>query len=54
MYENSAELIAIIKATEKLEKAYVCDTILPTEYAPECQKKTSMAALPSSGIGWFG
>lgn len=38
MYENFAELFAIIKAAEKLEKAYVRDIILPTEYEPECQK----------------
>lgn len=38
MYENFAEFFAIIKATEKLEKAYVRDIILPTEYEPECQK----------------
>ncbi|XP_057499908.1 vacuolar protein sorting-associated protein 28 homolog 2-like [Actinidia eriantha] len=38
MYENFAELFAIIKATEKLEKAYVRDIISPAEYEPECQK----------------
>lgn len=30
MYENFAELFAIIKAIEKLEKAYVRDIISPT------------------------
>ncbi|KAH6831588.1 Vacuolar protein sorting-associated protein VPS28 family protein [Perilla frutescens var. hirtella] len=38
MYENFAELFAIIKATEKLEKAYVRDIIAPAEYESECQK----------------
>uniref|UniRef100_A0A7N0V0Z0 Vacuolar protein sorting-associated protein 28 homolog n=1 Tax=Kalanchoe fedtschenkoi TaxID=63787 RepID=A0A7N0V0Z0_KALFE len=38
MYENFAELYAIIKATEKLEKAYVRDVISSSEYEAECQK----------------
>ncbi|ESQ38094.1 hypothetical protein EUTSA_v10028962mg [Eutrema salsugineum] len=38
MYENFAELFAIIKATEKLEKAYIRDLISPPEYESECQK----------------
>ncbi|WCJ25858.1 hypothetical protein M5689_007716 [Euphorbia peplus] len=38
MYENFAELYAIIKATEKLEKAYVRDIIPSSEYETECQK----------------
>lgn len=38
MYDNFAELFAIIKATEKLEKAYVRDVIAPAEYESECQK----------------
>ncbi|CAK9187772.1 unnamed protein product [Ilex paraguariensis] len=38
MDENFAELFAIIKATEKLEKAYVRDIISPTEYEAEFQK----------------
>uniref|UniRef100_A0A7N0RF64 Vacuolar protein sorting-associated protein 28 homolog n=1 Tax=Kalanchoe fedtschenkoi TaxID=63787 RepID=A0A7N0RF64_KALFE len=38
MYENFAELYAIIKATEKLEKAYVRDIISSNEYELECQK----------------
>lgn len=38
MYDNFAELYAIIKATEKLEKAYVRDVISPQEYEAECQK----------------
>ncbi|KAL3624980.1 hypothetical protein CASFOL_031648 [Castilleja foliolosa] len=38
MYENFAELFAIIKATEKLEKAYVRDIISPSDYETECQK----------------
>ncbi|CAN1284376.1 Vacuolar protein sorting-associated protein 28 homolog 2 [Linum perenne] len=38
MYENFAELYAIIKATEKLEKAYVRDIVSSSEYETECQK----------------
>ncbi|XP_073056015.1 vacuolar protein sorting-associated protein 28 homolog 2-like [Primulina eburnea] len=38
MYDNFGELFAIIKATEKLEKAYVRDIISPSEYETECQK----------------
>jgi ESCRT-I complex subunit VPS28 len=38
MYENFAELFAIIKATEKLEKAYVRDIISSANYETECQK----------------
>lgn len=38
MYENFAELYAIIRATEKLEKAYIRDIISPSEYEIECQK----------------
>jgi ESCRT-I complex subunit VPS28 len=38
MYENFAELYAIIKATDKLEKAYVRDIIPPAEYETECHK----------------
>ncbi|KAK0579811.1 hypothetical protein LWI29_031751 [Acer saccharum] len=38
MYENFAELYAIIKATEKLEKAYVRDIVTSSEYENECHK----------------
>ncbi|MCL7051770.1 hypothetical protein MKW94_006877 [Papaver nudicaule] len=38
MYENFADLYAIIKTTEKLEKAYVRDLISSVEYEPECLK----------------
>ncbi|KAI3693507.1 hypothetical protein L1987_76450 [Smallanthus sonchifolius] len=38
MYDNFAELYAIIKATENLEKAYVRDIIPSTNYEIECQK----------------
>ncbi|KAL7088720.1 hypothetical protein ABFS83_13G121400 [Erythranthe nasuta] len=38
MYDNFGELFAIIKVTEKLEKAYVRDIISPSEYEVECQK----------------
>lgn len=37
-YENFAELYAIIKTTERLEKAYVKDIISATEYEPACLK----------------
>ncbi|KAK9068942.1 hypothetical protein SSX86_013058 [Deinandra increscens subsp. villosa] len=36
-YENFAELYAIIKASEKLEKAYVRDIVPATDYEIECQ-----------------
>lgn len=38
MYENFADLYAIIKTTEKLEKAYVRDIISAKEYEPACVK----------------
>eukprot|EP00262_Sarcandra_glabra_P021168 TRINITY_DN877_c0_g1_i1.p1 TRINITY_DN877_c0_g1~~TRINITY_DN877_c0_g1_i1.p1 ORF type:complete len:210 (-),score=22.40 TRINITY_DN877_c0_g1_i1:57-686(-) len=38
MYDNFADLFAIIKTTEKLEKAYVRDIISSSEYEPECLK----------------
>lgn len=38
MYENFADLYAIIKTTEKLEKAYVRDVISAKEYEPACLK----------------
>ncbi|KAJ1434791.1 VPS28, C-terminal domain superfamily [Sesbania bispinosa] len=38
MYDNFAELYAILKATERLEKAYVRDIIAPHEYESDCQK----------------
>lgn len=38
MFDNFAELFAIIKATERLEKAYVRDIISAQEYELECQK----------------
>eukprot|EP00897_Mesotaenium_endlicherianum_P010550 jgi/Mesen1/9523/ME000637S08966 len=38
MYENFADLYAIIKTTEKLEKAYVRDIISAKDYEPACIK----------------
>ncbi|KAL5730056.1 hypothetical protein ACHQM5_002929 [Ranunculus cassubicifolius] len=38
MYDNFADLFAIIKTTEKLEKAYVRDVVSSAEYEPECLK----------------
>ncbi|RVX08622.1 Vacuolar protein sorting-associated protein 28-like 2 [Vitis vinifera] len=54
MYENFAELYAIIKATEKLEKAYVRDIISSAEYEPEYTYKMDCPAainrLVTSGV----
>ncbi|KAG9455049.1 hypothetical protein H6P81_007953 [Aristolochia fimbriata] len=38
MYDNFADLFAIIKTMDKLEKAYVRDTVSSKEYEPECLK----------------
>eukprot|EP00250_Pteridium_aquilinum_P008531 c18020_g1_i1 orf=198-833(+) len=38
MFDNYADLFAIIKTTEKLEKAYVRDVISPADYEPACTK----------------
>ncbi|KAK9133865.1 hypothetical protein Scep_013393 [Stephania cephalantha] len=38
MYENFADLYAIIKATEKLEKAYVRDVVSSSDYESESLK----------------
>jgi ESCRT-I complex subunit VPS28 len=38
MYDNFADLFAIIKTTEKLEKAYVRDVVSAKEYEPACTK----------------
>lgn len=38
MYENFADLYAIIKTTEKVEKAYVRDVISAKEYESACSK----------------
>ncbi|KAG9452747.1 hypothetical protein H6P81_005651 [Aristolochia fimbriata] len=53
MYDNFAYLFAIIKATEKLEKAYVRDIVSSKEYEPECLKliaqfKTLTSSLKDS------
>ncbi|KAK9828516.1 hypothetical protein WJX72_000513 [[Myrmecia] bisecta] len=37
-YENYADLFAILKATEKLERAYVRDAISAKDYEPACEK----------------
>ncbi|GAA0153019.1 membrane traffic protein [Lithospermum erythrorhizon] len=50
MYENFSELFAIIKATEKLEKAYVRDIISPAEYETECQKLIAHFKTLSSSL----
>ncbi|KAG1671620.1 hypothetical protein FOA52_006851 [Chlamydomonas sp. UWO 241] len=38
LYESKADLFAIIKATEKLERAYVRDAIKSDEYEVACEK----------------
>lgn len=38
MYDNLGDLFAIIKTTEKLERAYVRDDIKDVDYEPACQK----------------
>mmetsp|Transcript_3666 Transcript_3666/g.10545 ORF Transcript_3666/g.10545 Transcript_3666/m.10545 type:complete len:209 (-) Transcript_3666:384-1010(-) len=38
IYENMADLFAILKTTEKLERAYVRDAISAKEYEPACEK----------------
>ncbi|XP_024400197.1 vacuolar protein sorting-associated protein 28 homolog 2 [Physcomitrium patens] len=38
MYDNFADLFAIMKTTEKLEKAYVRDLVSAKEYEPACSK----------------
>lgn len=37
-YENLADLFAIIKATEKLERAYVRDDVTAADYESACEK----------------
>ncbi|XP_010268824.1 PREDICTED: vacuolar protein sorting-associated protein 28 homolog 2-like [Nelumbo nucifera] len=41
MYDRFADLYAIIKATERLEKAYLRDIISPAAYESECSKLIS-------------
>eukprot|EP00894_Picocystis_sp_ML_P002220 jgi/Pico_ML_1/52737/g3401.t1 len=53
MYEDFADLFAIIKTTEKLERAYVRDAVSANEYEPACQKllaqfKTLSASLKNT------
>lgn len=50
MYENFAELYAIIKATEKLEKAYIRDIISPADYETECLKLIAHFKTLSSSL----
>ncbi|KAL3522955.1 hypothetical protein ACH5RR_015789 [Cinchona calisaya] len=47
---NDAELFAIIKATEKLERAYIWDLISATEYEPQCQKLIAQFKTLSSAL----
>ncbi|XP_068660092.1 vacuolar protein sorting-associated protein 28 homolog 1-like [Aristolochia californica] len=53
MYENFADLFAIVKTTEKLEKAYVRDIVSSQVYETECLKliaqfKTLTSSLKDS------
>lgn len=49
MNDNFAEWFAIIKATDKLEKAYIRDIISPSDYENECLKLiTHFKTLSSS------
>ncbi|KAK1291711.1 hypothetical protein QJS10_CPA05g00736 [Acorus calamus] len=53
MYDSLADLYAIIKATEKLERAYVRDVVSSSDYETECLKllaqfKTLSASLRST------
>ncbi|KAL2925648.1 Vacuolar protein sorting-associated protein 28-like protein 2 [Bienertia sinuspersici] len=50
MYENFAELYAIIKVTEKLEKAYIRDIISPSDYETECLKLIAHFKTLSSSL----
>ena len=50
MYDNLAELYAIIKATEKLEKAYVRDIGPSSEYETECLKLIAHFKTLSSSL----
>eukprot|EP00268_Persea_americana_P018153 TRINITY_DN1897_c0_g2_i2.p1 TRINITY_DN1897_c0_g2~~TRINITY_DN1897_c0_g2_i2.p1 ORF type:complete len:160 (+),score=19.72 TRINITY_DN1897_c0_g2_i2:433-912(+) len=51
MYDNFADLYAIIKATEKLEKAYVRDIISSSDYEPECLKLIAQFKTLASSLG---
>ncbi|XP_016460729.1 vacuolar protein sorting-associated protein 28 homolog 2-like [Nicotiana tabacum] len=49
-YDNFGELFAIIKATEKLEKAYVRDIVSPAVYETECLKLIAQFKTLSSTL----
>lgn len=50
MYDQFAELFAIITATEKLEKAYVRDIVAPPDYESECQNLIAQFKTLSSTL----
>lgn len=50
MYDKFAELFAIIKAAEKLEKAYVRDVVAPPDYESECQNLIAQFKTRSSTL----
>ncbi|GER56270.1 vacuolar protein sorting-associated protein [Striga asiatica] len=48
MYDNFAELFAIIKSTEKLKKSYIRDIVSPSKYESECHKLIAHFKTPST------
>lgn len=50
MYDSFADLYAIIKTTEKLEKFYVRDLVSSSEYEAECLKLISQFKTLSSSL----
>lgn len=50
MYDSFADLYAIIKTTEKLEKAYVRDLVSSSDYETECLKLIAQFKTLSSSL----
>ncbi|KAJ6828738.1 putative vacuolar protein sorting-associated protein 28-like protein 1 [Iris pallida] len=50
MYDSFADLYAIIKTTEKLEKAYVRDLVSSSDYESECLKLLAQFKTLSSSL----
>lgn len=51
LYEDMADLYAIIKSTEHLEKAYVKDAISSDEYTEACQRLISQFKTTEKALG---
>lgn len=51
MYDSFADLYAIIKTTEKLEKAYVRDLVSSADYEAECLKLIAQFKTLSTSLG---